>query len=62
MKLDADERELLESAEGDEWKSSGGGKRPNPLCSLRHGHVPQGSLAEHPAVDQGPVTSRRREP
>lgn len=27
MKLDADEKELLESVEGGEWKSAGGGKR-----------------------------------
>jgi len=27
MKLDADEKELLESVERGEWKSAGGGKR-----------------------------------
>ncbi len=27
MKIDADEKELLESVERDEWKSAGGGKR-----------------------------------
>ena len=27
MKIDADEKELLESVERDEWKSTGGGKR-----------------------------------
>ena len=27
MKIDADEKELLESAERGEWKSAGGGKR-----------------------------------
>jgi predicted DNA binding CopG/RHH family protein/uncharacterized DUF497 family protein len=27
MKMDADEKELLESVEGGEWKSAGGGKR-----------------------------------
>jgi predicted DNA binding CopG/RHH family protein/uncharacterized DUF497 family protein len=27
MKIDADEKELLESVEGGEWKSAGGGKR-----------------------------------
>jgi hypothetical protein len=27
MKLDADEKELLDSVERDEWKSAGGGRR-----------------------------------
>ena len=34
MKMDADEKELLESVERDEWKSAARG--------LRQGHVPEG--------------------
>jgi predicted DNA binding CopG/RHH family protein len=33
MKLDADEKELLESVERGEWKSGGGGKRERPRYS-----------------------------
>ncbi len=54
MKLDADEKELLESVEPDEWKSAGEGrserKRSFPYVRPR----PQGWAAEHPALEQGP--------
>ena len=46
MKLDADEKELLESVERGEWKSAGGGKREWPWFlgprahSLDSGAVP----------------------
>jgi len=33
MKLDADEKELLESVERGEWKSAAGGKRGRPRDS-----------------------------
>ena len=33
MKMDADERELLESVERGEWKSAKGGKRERARCS-----------------------------
>jgi len=33
MKIDADEKELLESVERGEWKSAGGGKRERPRYS-----------------------------
>ena len=36
MKIDADEKELLESVERGEWKSAGGGKRERaPLLSAK---------------------------
>lgn len=42
MKLDADEKELLESVDRGEWKSAGAGKRERALLSLAQGYVPQG--------------------
>jgi hypothetical protein len=55
MKLDTDEKELLDSVERGEWKSAKGGKRERARYSpLRKSHVSQGSTAEHPAVEQGP--------
>ena len=55
MKIDADEKELLESVERGEWKSAGGGKRERTrYLSLRKGDVPERPAAEHPAVEQGP--------
>jgi hypothetical protein len=33
MKIDGDEKELLESVECGEWKSAGGGKRERPRYS-----------------------------
>ena len=54
MKMDADEKELLESVERGEWKSANRRQaRAGSLRSLRQGHVPEGSPAEHPAVEQG---------
>ena len=50
MKLEADEKELLESVERGEWKSTGAG-RAYPLRALRQGDVPEGSAAEHPALE-----------
>ena len=35
MKIDADEKELLESVERGEWKSAGGGERERTRCA-RH--------------------------
>ncbi len=41
MKMDADEKELLESVERGEWKSAKGGKRERArYLPLREGHVP----------------------
>ena len=54
MKIDTDEKALLESVERGEWKSAKGGKRARPVLPLRQGHVPQGPAAQHPAVEQGP--------
>ena len=52
MKLDTDEKKLLESVERDEWKSAAGGKARAPAVPpLRQGHIPQGSAAEHPALE-----------
>src|SRR5262245_250410 len=54
MKMDADEKALLESVERGEWKAAKGIKRARGRYSpLREGHVPQGAAAEHPAVQQG---------
>ena len=55
MKMDADEKELLESVERGEWKSAKGGKRKRTqVLALRQGDVPKGSTAEHPALEQRP--------
>ena len=54
MKMEADEKELLDSVERGEWKSAKGGKRERPVFPLREGYVPQGSAAEHSALEQGP--------
>jgi hypothetical protein len=54
MKLDADEKELLESVEQGEWKSAGGGKRERTRYSHAKATFPQGSAVEHPALEQGP--------
>jgi hypothetical protein len=55
MKMDADEKELLESVERGEWRSAGGGKRERARYSrYAKATVPQGQTAEHPAVEQGP--------
>ena len=54
MKIDADEKELLDSVERGEWKSAGAASASEPVLPLREGHVPQGPAAEHPAVEQGP--------
>ena len=52
MKIDADEKELLDSVERGEWKSAGGRKRERTLSrSLCQGHVPQGSSAEHSSLE-----------
>ena len=34
MKLDADEKELLESVERGKWKSARGGKRDSQFCPV----------------------------
>ena len=36
MKIDTDEKDLLESVERGEWKSSGGGKRERTRYALRY--------------------------
>jgi hypothetical protein len=47
MKLDADEKELLESVERGEWKSARGRQtRTNTLRSLRGGDVPGSTISE----------------
>ena len=53
MKMDAAEKELLESVERGEWKSGKGGKRVGPVPALREGYVSQGSAAKHSSVEQG---------
>jgi hypothetical protein len=54
MKIDADEKELLESVERGEWKSAGGGKRERTRYSrYAQSYVPEGSSAEHSSVEQG---------
>ena len=51
MKMDADEKELLDSVERGEWKSAKGGKRERTRYSRYvKGYVPQGPAAEHPSV------------
>ena len=41
MKMDADEKELLESVERGEWKSAQGWQaRARPVLPLCEGHVP----------------------
>ena len=54
MKIDADEKELVESVERGEWKSAKGGKRERARYSRYAKATFQGSAAEHPAVEQGP--------
>ena len=55
MKLDADEKDLLNSVERGEWKAAKGGKRrARAVFPLRKGYVPQGPAAEHPTIEQGP--------
>lgn len=54
MKLDPDEKELLESVERGEWKSAGAGKGAHSVRALRQGDVPEGPQAEHPALKKGP--------
>ena len=48
MKIDADEKELLESVERGEWKSAGGGKRERARDSYREpvAQVPGRTLKE----------------
>ena len=45
MKIDADEKELLESVERGEWKSAGGGKRERTRYSRYAKATPQISLS-----------------
>jgi hypothetical protein len=54
MKIDADEKDLLESIERGEWKSVGGGKRERSRYARCQGDVSQGSAAEYSSVEQGP--------
>jgi hypothetical protein len=54
MKIDADEKELLESVDRGEWKSAWGGKRERTptadMRRLRSARTP----AEYPAVEKRP--------
>ena len=55
MKIDADEKELLESVERGEWKSARRRQaRANSVSRYAKATFPQGPAAEHPAVEQGP--------
>ena len=55
MKIDADEKELLESVERGEWEVCQGWQaRADSLHALRQGHVPKRQAAEHPTLEQGP--------
>ncbi len=61
MKVDADEKELLDSVERGEWKSAKGGKRDRArVLALREDYVPQGSTPEHPALEQGLEAIQKR--
>ena len=50
MKIDADEKELLDPSNGASGSPRRRQARTNALLALRQGHVPQGPAAEHPAV------------
>ena len=55
MKMDADEKELLDSVERGEWKTAKGGKRERARYSrYAKATFRKGPAAEHPAVQQGP--------
>ena len=54
MKIDADEKELLESVERGEWKSAKAASANERATPIRQGYVPQGPAAEHSALEQGP--------
>jgi hypothetical protein len=59
MKLDADEKEMLESVERGEWQSARGGKRERTRYSrVRRGNVPERSPTEHPASSRDLERSR----
>ena len=51
MKIDADEKELLESVERGEWKSARGGKRERARYSATRRPRFARSPAEHPALE-----------
>src|SRR2546430_17080770 len=53
MKLDHDEKEMLESFERGEWRSVGGAKREKTRYALRPRHVSQGPPPEHSDFEQG---------
>jgi hypothetical protein len=59
MKIDADEKELLESVERGEWKSAAGGSASEhvTLASPRRRSARIG--VEHPAVEQRPGGDHR---
>ena len=59
-KLDAGEKELLESVERGEWKSAGGSKRERARYSRYAKAVPKGPPAEHPAFQRGPGAIQKR--
>jgi hypothetical protein len=54
MKIDADEKELLESVERGEWKSPGGGKRERTRYSrYAKATFRKDRRAKHSVVEQG---------
>ena len=55
MKLDGEEKEILESVERGEWRSVKGVKRDRgQLQSVCQGNVSQGPSPQHPHLEQGP--------
>ena len=54
MKMDADEKKLLDAVERGEWKSAKGGTRERTRYSrYAKATFRRGPPAEHPAVEQG---------
>jgi len=53
MKLDADEKEILDLVERGEWRPARAEASPKPIHSLRQGDVQEGSPVEHTDFDQG---------
>jgi hypothetical protein len=54
MKVDADEKQLLESVKRSEWKSVAGNKRERTRCSrYAKATFSEGPPTEYPAVEQG---------
>ena len=53
MKLEADEKEILDSVERGEWRSARAQTSLEPIQSLGQGDLQKGSPSQHSDLDQG---------